>query len=124
MLALGMAFLAQPKLLMIDELSLGLAPVVVEQLLPAGARASATTGTTVILVEQSVNLALTVAETAYFMEKGEIRFHGPDRRAPRPPRRAPLGVPRRGGLERGPALGGGDRRPRPPAWPARPGAER
>ena len=34
-------------------------------------------GTTVILVEQSVNVALTVAETAYFMEKGEIRFHGP-----------------------------------------------
>ena len=34
-------------------------------------------GTTVILVEQSVNLALTIAETAYFMEKGEIRFHGP-----------------------------------------------
>ena len=41
------------------------------------ARICATTGTTVILVEQSVNVALTVAETAYFMEKGEIRFHGP-----------------------------------------------
>jgi branched-chain amino acid transport system ATP-binding protein len=76
MLALGMAFLAQPRLLLIDELSLGLAPVVVEQLLPM-LRAIRDQGTTVILVEQSVNLALTVAETAYFMEKGEIRFHGP-----------------------------------------------
>ena len=76
MLALGMAFLGRPKLLCIDELSLGLAPVVVEQLLGI-VRAMRDDGTTVILVEQSVNVALTVAETAYFMEKGEIRFHGP-----------------------------------------------
>ena len=61
---------------MIDELSLGLAPTIVEQLLPL-VRDIAAQGTTVILVEQSVNLALTIAETAYFMEKGEIRFHGP-----------------------------------------------
>jgi ABC-type branched-subunit amino acid transport system ATPase component len=76
MLALGMAFLSRPKLLVIDELSLGLAPVVIEQLL-AIVRVIAEQGTTVILVEQSVNVALTLAETAYFMEKGEIRFHGP-----------------------------------------------
>jgi ABC-type branched-subunit amino acid transport system ATPase component/ABC-type branched-subunit amino acid transport system permease subunit len=76
MLALGMAFLARPQLLMIDELSLGLAPVVVEQLLEV-VRELRRRGTTIILVEQSVNVALTVAETAYFMEKGEIRFHGP-----------------------------------------------
>ena len=76
MLALSMAFLARPKLLLVDELSLGLAPVLVEQLLPM-ISLLASQGTTVILVEQSVNLALTVAETAYFMEKGEIRFHGP-----------------------------------------------
>jgi ABC-type branched-subunit amino acid transport system ATPase component/predicted MFS family arabinose efflux permease len=76
MLALGMAFLARPRLLLIDELSLGLAPVIVEQLLVI-VRQIREQGTTVILVEQSVNLALTVAETAYFMEKGEIRFHGP-----------------------------------------------
>ena len=61
---------------MIDELSLGLAPVVVEQLLPI-VRRIRDAGTTVILVEQSVNVALTMADTAYFMEKGEIRFHGP-----------------------------------------------
>ena len=76
MLALGMAFLGRPRLLLIDELSLGLAPVMVEQLLPMVA-AIRDQGTTVIIVEQSVNLALTIAETAYFMEKGEIRFHGP-----------------------------------------------
>jgi ABC-type branched-subunit amino acid transport system ATPase component/predicted MFS family arabinose efflux permease len=75
MLALSMAFLTKPKLLMIDELSLGLAPVVVEQLLPV-LRDIKAQGTTIILVEQSVNVALTVAETAYFMEKGEIRFSG------------------------------------------------
>jgi ABC-type branched-subunit amino acid transport system ATPase component/MFS family permease len=76
MLALGMAFIEQPRLLMIDELSLGLAPAVVEQLLPL-VRDMAAQGTTIVLVEQSVNLALTIAETAFFMEKGEIRFHGP-----------------------------------------------
>jgi branched-chain amino acid transport system ATP-binding protein len=76
MLALGMAFLSSPSLLAIDELSLGLAPVVVEQLVEI-VRAINESGTTVILVEQSVNVALTLAESAYFMEKGEIRFHGP-----------------------------------------------
>ena len=76
MLALGMAFIEQPRLLMIDELSLGLAPAIVEQLLPL-VRDLAARGTTIVLVEQSVNLALTIAETAFFMEKGEIRFNGP-----------------------------------------------
>ena len=76
MLTLSMALLSRPRLLMIDELSLGLAPSVVAELLVAVQRLKEQ-GTTVILVEQSVNVALTVAETAYFMEKGEIRFHGP-----------------------------------------------
>jgi len=76
MLALGMALISRPKLLMIDELTLGLAPVIVEQLLPV-VREVREQGTTVILVEQSVNLALTLAERAYFMEKGEVRFQGP-----------------------------------------------
>ncbi|MEY2570556.1 MAG: hypothetical protein QOE63_906, partial [Acidimicrobiaceae bacterium] len=72
MLAIAMAFLVQPKLLLIDELSLGLAPAVVAQLLPVIEEIRAN-GTTVVLVEQSVNVALTVADTAVFMEKGEIR---------------------------------------------------
>ncbi|HET6875085.1 MAG TPA: ATP-binding cassette domain-containing protein [Acidimicrobiales bacterium] len=75
-LALGMAFVAQPKLLIIDELSLGLAPAVVEQLLEM-VRAIHQEGTSIIIVEQSVNVALTLAERAYFMEKGEVRFQGP-----------------------------------------------
>ena len=64
------------EVLLIDELSLGLAPVIVGQLLPIVRRLAAD-GVTVVLVEQSVNVALTVAERAYFMERGEIRFSGP-----------------------------------------------
>ena len=78
MLGLGMALINQPKLLVIDELSLGLAPVVVGQL-TAMVREVAAAGTTVLLVEQSVNIALDLATTAYFMERGRIRFSGPAR---------------------------------------------
>ena len=76
MLSLGMAFLSRPRLVLIDELSLGLAPVVVERLVEI-VRRIRDQGTTVVVVEQSVNVALTLAHEAYFMEKGEIRFHGP-----------------------------------------------
>ncbi len=76
MLALACAFLLRPQLLLIDELSLGLAPVIVEQLLDIVRRIHAA-GATVVLVEQSINVAFTVADRAVFMEKGEIRFIGP-----------------------------------------------
>ncbi len=76
MLALGMALVSRPRLLVIDELSLGLAPLVVEQLLDV-VRAIRDQGTTIIVVEQSVNVALTIADRAYFMEKGEVRYSGP-----------------------------------------------
>ncbi len=76
MLALAMSFVMRPRVLLIDELSLGLAPVVVGQLLPI-VRRMADDGVTVVLVEQSVNVALTVAERAYFMERGKIMFDGP-----------------------------------------------
>jgi branched-chain amino acid transport system ATP-binding protein len=76
MLSLSQAFIARPKLLMIDELSLGLAPTIVDRLLEI-VRAIHAGGTTVVLVEQSVNVALRLAERAVFMEKGEIRFSGP-----------------------------------------------
>ena len=94
MLALGMAFIEQPRLLMIDELSLGLAPTIVEQLLPL-VRDIAAQGTTVILVEQSVNLALTIARDRVLHGEGRDPVPRPDRRAPRAPRRAAFGVPRR-----------------------------
>jgi len=76
MLALAMSFVMRPRVLLIDELSLGLAPVIVGQLLPI-VRRMADDGVTVVLVEQSVNVALTVAERAYFMERGRIMFDGP-----------------------------------------------
>lgn len=76
MLALGMALVQGPQLVLIDELSLGLAPIVVEQLLPM-VRELRDGGATVVVVEQSVNVALALADEAYFMEKGQIRFHGP-----------------------------------------------
>jgi ABC-type branched-subunit amino acid transport system ATPase component/predicted MFS family arabinose efflux permease len=75
MLSLAQAFIAKPKLLLIDELSLGLAPVIVSQLVGI-LREIHAAGTTVVLVEQSVNIALELAERAIFMEKGEVRFSG------------------------------------------------
>jgi branched-chain amino acid transport system ATP-binding protein len=76
MLTLAQTFMTGPKVIMIDELSLGLAPVIVEELV-AAVNAMRDRGVSVILVEQSVNIALTVADRAYFMEKGEVRFQGP-----------------------------------------------
>ncbi|HSK24585.1 MAG TPA: MFS transporter [Egicoccus sp.] len=75
MLALTKALMLRPRLLLIDELSLGLAPVIVEQLL-AMVRTINDDGTAVVLVEQSVNVALSLVDHAYFMEKGEVRFDG------------------------------------------------
>ena len=75
MLALSQAFLLAPRLLLIDELSLGLAPAVVAQLLEVLRRINAG-GTTVVIVEQSVDVALTIAERAVFMEKGRVVFEG------------------------------------------------
>ena len=75
MLGLSMALHSKPKVLLIDELSLGLAPAVVERILPV-IKQIAAQGTAIIIVEQSVNLALTIADRAYFMEKGQIRFNG------------------------------------------------
>jgi branched-chain amino acid transport system ATP-binding protein len=76
MLALGMALMTRPELLMIDELSLGLAPTVVGQLFEVVEEVHRR-GTTVVLVEQSINVALNLAKRAAFMEKGEVRFEGP-----------------------------------------------
>ena len=76
MLAIAKALLLDPKVLLIDELSLGLAPVVVQDLLEVVERLKAE-GITIVIVEQSVNVALAVADRAVFMEKGAIRFEGP-----------------------------------------------
>ncbi len=76
MLSLAGAFMNRPKLLMIDELSLGLAPTIVGRLIDV-VRQIHDTGVTIIVVEQSVNVALSLAERAIFLEKGEVRFEGP-----------------------------------------------
>ncbi|HET9769363.1 MAG TPA: ATP-binding cassette domain-containing protein [Acidimicrobiia bacterium] len=78
MLALAQAFIPEPRLLLVDELSLGLAPVVVMELLDV-VRRLRNEGVAVILVEQSAELALQVADRAVFLEKGETRFSGPAR---------------------------------------------
>ncbi len=78
MLALAMALVHQPEILLIDELSLGLAPLVVEELLGV-VQALKARGQTMIVVEQSLNVALAFADRAIFMEKGRVRFEGPAR---------------------------------------------
>lgn len=76
MLALAMTLMHDPELLIIDELSLGLAPVVVQELLGVLHELRAE-GMTMVIVEQSLNLALAFADRAVFMEKGRIMFEGP-----------------------------------------------
>jgi ABC-type branched-subunit amino acid transport system ATPase component/predicted MFS family arabinose efflux permease len=75
MLALAIALLHDPKVLMIDELSLGLAPIVVQELIEVVERLKAD-GVTMIVVEQSLNVAAAIADRAVFMEKGQVRFEG------------------------------------------------
>ncbi|MGQ0433307.1 MAG: ATP-binding protein [Microthrixaceae bacterium] len=75
MLALTKAFVNRPRLLLIDELSLGLAPAVVGSLMKVIRRMNEA-GTTILIVEQSVNVALSIAHRAVFMEKGQVRFEG------------------------------------------------
>ena len=75
MLALAMATITRPKLFLIDELSLGLSPIVVEQLLGA-IESIRQSGTAILLVEQSMNVAVAVADRVYVMETGVVRFSG------------------------------------------------
>jgi branched-chain amino acid transport system ATP-binding protein len=75
-LSLAMAFVTKPKVLFIDELSLGLAPTIVGQLCDK-VREIHESGTTIVVVEQSVNVALLLAKRAVFLEKGRVRFEGP-----------------------------------------------
>ena len=76
-LAIGRALMTQPELLMIDELSLGLAPVVIERLMETVTKLVEDEGLTVVIVEQQAGFALGATDRAYFMEKGEVRYEGP-----------------------------------------------
>ncbi len=75
MLALARVFIHGPDVLLIDELSLGLAPVVVQRMLELIDRLKEQ-GQTMLVVEQSLNVALAIADRAIFLEKGEVRFEG------------------------------------------------
>lgn len=78
MLALARVLIHDPEILLIDELSLGLAPVVVQRLLEL-VEVLKEHGQTMVIVEQSLNVALSIADRAIFLEKGEVRFEGPAR---------------------------------------------
>jgi branched-chain amino acid transport system ATP-binding protein len=75
MLVLAQALVSRPKVLLIDELSLGLAPVVVKRLVPT-IQSVADSGIGVLLIEQFAYLALSLAKTAYVLENGHIRYQG------------------------------------------------
>jgi branched-chain amino acid transport system ATP-binding protein len=76
MLALGRAIIAEPKLLLVDEMSLGLAPVIYEQLMPIVRTIASETGAGVVLVEQHVDLALGVADRGYVLNHGDVVMEG------------------------------------------------
>jgi branched-chain amino acid transport system ATP-binding protein len=76
MLAVGRALIRRPKLLMLDEPSLGLAPRMVDEVLAIAVRAR-DQGMTVLLVEQNVAKALSIADHAYVLERGRVSMHGP-----------------------------------------------
>ncbi|MGH3154108.1 MAG: ABC transporter ATP-binding protein [Streptosporangiaceae bacterium] len=77
MLAVGRALVTRPRLLLVDEMSLGLAPVIVERLLPILRRAADELGSSVLFVEQHVALALEISDRAYVLTHGRIRLEGP-----------------------------------------------
>jgi branched-chain amino acid transport system ATP-binding protein len=76
MLAISRAFMARPKLLLLDEPSLGLAPLIIKQIFEIISHLNRSQGTTILLVEQNANLALKTATRAYVMENGRIILSG------------------------------------------------
>jgi branched-chain amino acid transport system ATP-binding protein len=75
MLAIGRALMSRPKLLLLDEPSMGLAPIMVQKIFEV-VRAVAATGMTILLIEQNAKLALESSQRGYVMESGEITLHG------------------------------------------------
>ena len=75
MLALALGLMHDPDVLVIDELTLGLAPVIVQQMIDV-IRDLRAQGLTMVIVEHTVDIALEIADRAVFMEKGRVRFAG------------------------------------------------
>ncbi|MDM9560987.1 ABC transporter ATP-binding protein [Bordetella petrii] len=76
MLAIGRAMMARPRMILLDEPSMGLAPLVIEQIFEIVRRLNREQGMTILLVEQNVKLALAVSSYAYILENGEIALQG------------------------------------------------
>ena len=77
MLAVSRALMSRPKLLLLDEPSLGLAPIIIEDLFETFRHINRDEGVTMLIVEQNANLALSIAQTAYVLETGAITLSGP-----------------------------------------------
>ena len=94
MLAIGRALMARPRMILLDEPSMGLSPLLVEQIFETIQRLNREQGLTILVVEQDVRLALRVARYAYILENGEMRLEGPSDQLMNDPavRRAYLGV--------------------------------
>jgi branched-chain amino acid transport system ATP-binding protein len=94
MLAIGRALMARPKMILLDEPSMGLSPLLVEQIFDIIQRLNREQGLTILVVEQDVRLALRVSTYAYILENGEMNLHGPSSDLLNDPavRRAYLGI--------------------------------
>ncbi|GMV45164.1 MAG: ABC transporter ATP-binding protein [Pseudomonadota bacterium] len=94
MLAIARALMARPRMILLDEPSMGLSPLLVEQIFEIIQRLNREQGLTILLVEQDVRLALQISSYAYILENGEISLHGPSDQLSNDPavRRAYLGM--------------------------------
>jgi branched-chain amino acid transport system ATP-binding protein len=101
MVVLAQALVSRPSVVLVDELSLGLAPVIVKRLVPT-LESVAASGVGVLLIEQFAHVALGLAQTAYVIERGRIQYHGPAQKLKDEPellqsayllREAPSGAP-------------------------------